>query len=388
MKQKSFQYTLLGLCFLVWGPYQSISAEAIKWYPYNEGIALAKSEKKNVFLHFYADWCYYCKMMTNKTFKNSPVITFLNSNFVAIRINSDKNSKLASKYGVRGLPTTWFLNADGTKFGPIPGYIPPEKFDWWADRMAKAGQTEGKVLLRPIRRFTKIIVVLMAFLVWLDNLGFNISTLLTGLGVGGIAVALAAQDTLKNFLGSVMVLLDKPYGVGQRIVIKGHDGIVEEIGLRSTKLRLLTGHQTTVPNEEMARSDIENIGRRPHIRRLFNVTITYDTPPDKVEGAVDIIEKILENHEGMNPEFPPRVYFNNFNPASLNLMVIYWYHPAAYWEYMAHCQQVNLQIMREFEKEGIKFAFPTQTAYLTQPDGQALDINLMNQAITGPGETV
>jgi len=261
-------------------------------------------------------------------------------------------------------------------------------FAWWADRMIKAGQAEGRVLLRPIRSLVRISVVLMAFLVWVDNLGFNISTVLAGLGVGGIAVALAAQDTLKNFLGSVMILLDKPYGVGQRIVIKGHDGIVEEIGLRSTKLRLLTGHQTTVPNEEMARLDIENIGRRPHIRRLFNVTITYDTPPEKVEKAIQIIEKILENHEGMDAEFPPRVYFNDFNPASLNLLVLYWYHPAAYWEYMAHCQRVNLQIMREFAKEGIQFAFPTQTTYLTQQDGQALDVNLSNQLSLGTGETV
>ena len=261
-------------------------------------------------------------------------------------------------------------------------------FAWWADRMEKSGQAEGRVLLRPISKFAKIVLVILALLVWVDNLGFNITTLLTGLGVGGIAVALAAQDTLKNFLGSVMILLDKPYGVGERIVIKGHDGIVEEIGLRSTKLRLLNGHQTTVPNEETARMDIENIGRRPHIRRLFNITITYDTPPEKVERAIEIIEKILENHEGMDPEYPPRVYFNNFNPASLNLIVLYWYHPAAYWEYMAHGQQVNLQIMREFEKEGIQFAFPTQTTYLTQQDGSALDINLTNQLSIGSGETI
>ena len=81
---------------------------------------------------------------------------------------------------------------------------------------------------------------------------------------------------------------DKPYKVGQRIVAKGHDGVVEEIGLRSTRMRLLTGHQTTIPNDEMAKIDIENIGQRPHIRRLTNIGITYDTPPEKIEKAVDI----------------------------------------------------------------------------------------------------
>jgi len=188
-------------------------------------------------------------------------------------------------------------------------------------------------------------------LFWLDNIGLKVSTLLAGLGVGGLAVALAAQDTLKNLLGSVMILLDKPYKVGQRVLVKGHDGVVEEIGLR-------------------------NIGQRPHIRRRTNIGITYDTPPEKIEKAVDIILKILDNHEGMDPGFPPRAYFNEFDPYSLNIYVSYWYHPADYWDYMKFSQGVNLQIAREFQKEGIKFAFPTTTTYLSQDDGQPLVVNL------------
>jgi MscS family membrane protein len=216
----------------------------------------------------------------------------------------------------------------------------------------------------------------VAVLILLDNLGFRVSTLLAGLGVGGLAVALAAQDTLKNLLGSIMILLDKPYKVGQRIVVKGHDGVVEEIGLRSTKMRLLTGHLTTIPNDEMARIDIENIGSRPHIRRLTNITIPYDTPPDKVERSVKIIENILEDHEGMSPEFPPRVYFNEFNPYSLNILMIYWYHPPAYWDFLAFNQRINTQIMHEFENEGIDFAFPTTTTYLASDDHRPLQLGL------------
>jgi hypothetical protein len=104
--------------------------------------------------------------------------------------------------------------------------------------------------------------------------------------------------------------------------------------LRSTRLRLLTGHQTTIPNDDMAKIGIENIGLRPHIRRLANIGITYDTPPEKIENAVEIILQILDNHEGMDSEFPPRVYFNEYNPYSLNNMVLYWHHPADYWGYM------------------------------------------------------
>lgn len=247
---------------------------------------------------------------------------------------------------------------------------------WWRERLRRSRREDAIVLLRPARTAIRVTLVIAALLFWLDNIGLKVSTLLAGLGVGGLAVALAAQDTLKNLLGSVMILLDKPYRVGQRIVAKGHDGIVEEIGLRSTRLRLLTGHQTTIPNDEMARIDIENIGQRPHIRRFTNIGITYDTPPEKIEKAVDIVLNILDNHEGMDPDLPPRAYFSEYNPYSLNIMVLYWYHPADYWRYMKFSQWVNLQIAREFHKEGIKFAFPTSTTYLSQDDGQPLNVNL------------
>ena len=236
-------------------------------------------------------------------------------------------------------------------------------FNWYAERLRQIEKESAIVLLQPVKNIAKIMIAVIVALLWLDNIGFNIGTILAGLGVGGLAVALAAQDTLKNFFGTIMIFLDKPYQIGQRIVVKGHDGVVEEIGLRSTKMRLLTGHQTTVPNDEMAKIDIENIGLRPHIRRLTNIALAYDTPVEKAENAVKIIEDILEDHEGMDPKFPPRVYFNEFNRDSLNILVLYWYHPPAYWNFLAFNQRVNTQIMREFEKEGIRFAFPTSTTY-------------------------
>jgi MscS family membrane protein len=247
---------------------------------------------------------------------------------------------------------------------------------WWGERLRRSGREDAIVLLRPARTAIRVTLVVVAVLFWLDNIGLKVSTLLAGLGVGGLAVALAAQDTLKNLLGSIMILLDKPYKVGQRVLVKGHDGVVEEIGLRSTRIRLLTGHQTVIPNDEMAKIDIENIGQRPHIRRLTNIGITYDTPPEKIEKAVAIILKILDNHEGMDPEFPPRAYFNEYHSYSLNILVYYWYHPADYWGYMKFSQWVNLEIAREFHKEGIKFAFPTSTTYLSQDDSQPLYVNL------------
>jgi MscS family membrane protein len=253
--------------------------------------------------------------------------------------------------------------------------------DWMTERLVKSGQESSTVLLRPLRTALIIVIIIVAALVWLDNLGFQVTTLLAGLGVGGLAVALACQDTLKNLIGSVMILLDKPYRVGQRIVVKGHDGVVEEIGLRSTRLRLLSGHQTSIPNDEMARADIENIGRRPHIRRLTNIAIPNNTPLDKIERAVKIIGGILEDHEGMDPEFPPRVYFNEFRRDALNIMVIYWYHPADYWAFQDLNQRVNRQILQEFEKEGIKLALPATTTFLAQDDERQLRLDMSGQEL-------
>jgi len=212
----------------------------------------------------------------------------------------------------------------------------------------------------------------------LSELGVSLIPILTGLGVGGLAVALAARPTLENLIGGLMILIDRPYRIGQRIRVKDHDGVVEEIGMRSTKIRLIDGHQTTIPNEEMARTDIENIGRREFVRRRTNITITHDTALDKVEKAVQIIREILDNHEGMDPNRPPRVYFNDFNPGSLNIMMIYWYYPPNWWDFQAFNQSVNVQIMQEFNKEEIKFAFPTTTTYLAQGHGDPLQVNFGN----------
>ena len=239
-----------------------------------------------------------------------------------------------------------------------------------------------------MRMITKIAVIVVGVIYLLRAIsGKPLSALLAGLGIGGLAVALAAQDTLKNFFGSIMIMLDKPFTIGQRVTFGGHDGVVEEIGFRSTRVRTLTGHQVTIPNEKVASESVENIGRRPSIRRLANITITYDTPPDKIEKALAIIRGILENHEGMQPDYPPRVFFNEFNDASLNLIMLYWYHPPDWAAYMAFSERVNLQIMRAFEAEGIEFAFPTTTNYLAHDARRPLHINISSdQHLLAGGE--
>jgi MscS family membrane protein len=210
-------------------------------------------------------------------------------------------------------------------------------------------------------------------------LGIPLTTLLAGAGVGGLALALAAQDALKNFFGSMMIILDKPFRVGERITAKGYDGVVEEIGLRSTKLRLLNGHQATIPNEDMARLDIENIGRRPHIRHKADLPIRLDTSAEKAERAVAIIRELLDDHEGHNPDYPPRVFLNKINRDSLNIRVMYWYAPPDYWKYLDYCANLNLEIKRRFEAEDIHFALPTTTTYVAQQGEKPLDVKVTGE---------
>ncbi len=250
--------------------------------------------------------------------------------------------------------------------------------------LANFAQREDNLLdqtfVQMMRLIARIMVIVLGAIYLIRAIsGKPLSALLAGLGIGGLAVALAAQDTLKNFFGSIMIMLDKPFTVGQRIVAGGHDGTVEEIGFRSTRVRTLTGNLVTVPNEKLATDSIENIGRRPSIRRLANITITYDTPLDKVQKAVEIIREILDNHEGMESDFPPRVYFNEFNADSLNILMVYWYFPPDYWAYLEFTQRVNMEIMRRFEEQGIEFAFPTTTAYLAQDSRRPLHIDVSSE---------
>lgn len=233
-------------------------------------------------------------------------------------------------------------------------------------------------LMRFLARF--LVIIVGAVYIIRAVSGKPLSALLAGLGIGGLAIALAAQDTLKNLFGSIVIMMDKPFSIGQRVVVDGTDGVVEDIGFRSTRVRTLSGHLVTVPNEKMANSNIENIGMRPHIRRLSNITITYDTPVEKVRKAVEIIREILDNHEGMHPDFPPRVFFNEFNDASLNILMLYWFHPNDFWAYSRMTEKINLQIMERFEAEGIEFAFPTTTTYLAQDNRRPLHVNISEAA--------
>lgn len=218
-------------------------------------------------------------------------------------------------------------------------------------------------LIRIASRLTSLIVAVILFLIVGQYLGIPIATLLASAGIGGVALALGAQDTLKTLFGTLMLMADKPFRVGERIVFDKYDGVVEDIGLRSTKLRLLTGHQVTLPNNQLANADIENVGRRHYIRRVTDLHLPLDTPRTKIEKAVEIIRAALDNHDGMDADFPPRVFFNEFNDDSFNIRIIYWYNPPNYWDFLAFSEKLNFEVCRAFEEQGIQFSLPTRLTH-------------------------
>lgn len=233
------------------------------------------------------------------------------------------------------------------------------------------GKTDTRLddmLVPAVRKALRITIAIIAILLISEHIlgPGKVKSLLLSAGIGGIAIALAAKDTVANFFGSITIFADRPFQMGDLVKIDGHFGPVEAVGFRSTRIRTLQGHQITVPNSVIANSIVENVGRRPFIRRTSNITITYDSGHTKAKKAVEIIKEILAGIPQVNAdaEYPPRVYFSDFNDWSLNIYMSYWVQPADYWLYHEVNERVNLEMMKRFEAEAIEFAFPTQTLYV------------------------
>lgn len=219
----------------------------------------------------------------------------------------------------------------------------------------------SRQLLPLIRKTLKVFIVIIAVLVTSQNLGLNVTGLIASLSIGGLAIGLAAQDTLANLFGAVAVLGDKPFQVGDRIQLDTIDGTVESIGFRSTRVRNLNGHLVTVPNKTMGNATIINISKRPNIKTEMNIGVTYDTTTEKLQRAMVILEEVIKPHP-MTADLI--ISFNKFDSSALNILVVHWWNSTDYKAYLRDLQVMNLEIKRRFDAEGIEFAFPTQTLYL------------------------
>lgn len=230
------------------------------------------------------------------------------------------------------------------------------------------------------------LVSITVIIVGLSQIGVSILPLLTGVGIGGLAIALAARSTLENVIASFTIFADKPYRVNERVKVMDYNGTIESIGIRSTQIRLLTGPLVSVPNEKMATVEIENIQKRPYLRQEFDIRIKYESSPDMVEKSIQIIKDILSLPETEDDEYhpnkainregyPPRVHFNKINNDSFNIYVIYWFFPPDWWEFMQHAEKINFQIIKRLNEASIDFAFPTQMLHLSEHSTHTNDRN-------------
>jgi MscS family membrane protein len=252
-----------------------------------------------------------------------------------------------------------------------------------------AGRTASVLdeqLLPLIRRSLRFLLVVLAAMFVADAvLGQDVGAWLAGLGLAGLAVSLASQDSLKNFLGSISILLDRPFRVGDRVIIGAYDGAVEDIGFRSTKVRLAGGNLVTIPNALVVSAAVENVGRRPCIRRSLNLVLAHDTPPARVEGAVRIVRDLLASDELRGPIHPvidggvqpPRVHFSDIKSEGLNLLVQYAYAPPDdWWGYMDHAQRVNLRIVEALAGAGIEIALPAHSVRVASDPTRQLNVRM------------
>ncbi len=210
-------------------------------------------------------------------------------------------------------------------------------------------------LAQLILRTLGVIAALVAVFEGGRYVGVPLTTLIAGVSVSGLTVALAAQDTLKNLFGSLMIMLDRPFEVSDTIRIKGHEGRVESVGLRSTRIRDSSGYLVSIPNEEMARLDSTNISRQGYLRRNEVLRLRADTPTAQIRSFVAFVSGILENHEGCDTAFPPSVQIGLSDDA-VTVTITYFYHPPDAVAFAAFNNKVTLQILEGMAKEGIRMA--------------------------------
>ncbi|MDH5543053.1 MAG: mechanosensitive ion channel family protein [Nitrospinota bacterium] len=226
------------------------------------------------------------------------------------------------------------------------------------------------LIILTIKVFVGVVIVVFIF----QNLGYSVSALVASLGIGGIAVALAAQGTLANFFGSLMIMIDRPFRIGDWIQAEGgtYEGIVEEIGFRSTKLRTFEKTVQVIPNDKLAAMVLENMDRRKdrslNIRRIkMTIGVEYKTAPEQIEKAVLAIRNILKE----SPRVDDRqiyVYFSGFGDSSLNIFIYFFANSTIWRQWLETRQTICFDIMKVFKELGIVMAFPTRTIYLEKSD--------------------
>jgi len=226
-------------------------------------------------------------------------------------------------------------------------------------------KTKGNLddqLLPIIRKSLKATIWAVAVIVGLNNAGYDVGALLAGLGLGGLAFAMAAKDSVANLFGGITVFMDKPFKIGDRIVIDGYDGNIVDMGLRSTKLKTLAGRLVTIPNKNFTEKYIENISSEPSRKMSITIGLTYDMSTEDLNKGIELLKEINKKCEYTLDDCV--VYFASFGDFSMNLSFTYFIKSKPDFWFLAP-NEINLQILQKFNDAGLEFAFPTQTI-LTQ----------------------
>ena len=240
-----------------------------------------------------------------------------------------------------------FLLQHGLKSYMTRRHEPPER----------AKQLNGILLV------LKAIVWIFGIVLLIDNLGYNVTTIIAGLGVGGIAIALAAQNILGDLFSYLVIFFDKPFEVGDFIITNGNFGSVERIGIKTSHLRSPDGQQLVMPNAELVKSVIHNYKRMEKRRVVFKIGVVYSTPSDKLRKIPEWSKEIIATQTISTFD---RTHFVSFGDSSLNYEIVYFINSTDFLVYMDTHHEICLRMFEKFEKEQVEFAYPTQTLYINR----------------------
>jgi len=240
-----------------------------------------------------------------------------------------------------------------------------------AHEIAREKQMGVAAFMPWIKKTLVAVFVVVGVLITVQSLGYNVSTILSGLGIGGLAFALAAQDTIANLFGSIVVAIDQPFKVGETVKIGSNTGMVEDIGLRSTKIRLVDKSLVVIPNKLVSSEAITNLSRFTQRRIEQVVGLTYDTTPDQMTAIVEDVRRLILEEAAVDPA-SVMVFFRDFSASSLDLWIVYATRGTDFQEGLGVKQRVNLAIMRAVAARGLAFAFPTSVMHLDGPVAKQL----------------
>jgi MscS family membrane protein len=230
----------------------------------------------------------------------------------------------------------------------------------------RTSQTPSRLddqLAKLISSTLKAFVVILGVLLAAQNLGIEVFSILAGLGIGGLAVALAARDTLANFFGSIMIMLDRPFHVGHWVKVNEFEGIVEDIGFRTTKIRTFYNSLISVPNSLVVTAGVDNLGLRQYRRVYTTLGITYDTPPETIEAFLEGIKNIIKANPNTRKDYF-QVVFHDFGDSGLKIMLYFFLEVPDWSNELVERQNVLLEVVRLAERLGVEFAFPTRTLHV------------------------